>query len=264
MRHKRHIEAKAKFSQIAESRGRYYIIHYSSEGLASTTTNSPRVTSIAIKDLKEGQVSSFSIHLIADEKGTKLNDIEKNYDAFEREMLTQFYNFVKSNSDIIWISWRMKDVEFGFRHIEQRYKKHTQLEPPSIIDQNKLQLSILFKDYYGNNYTGKPKKAHPRLKRITELNNISDKDWLDGVDEADYFKKRKYRDIHTSTLRKVEIIETLLKRQIDGKLKTKAKWHEKHGFSPSGLFHLWKNTWWCQLLTWSITLIIGGIFGWLL
>lgn len=44
------------------------------------------ITSIAVRNLDSGQTRPFSIHLIAERRGL-LEDIERHYDALEREML---------------------------------------------------------------------------------------------------------------------------------------------------------------------------------
>ena len=62
------------------------VIHYSCESFYDRKNpRSPRITSIAIRNLESGQTKSFSIHLVAERRGL-LDSIEQHYDLLEKEM----------------------------------------------------------------------------------------------------------------------------------------------------------------------------------
>lgn len=68
------------------------VIHYSCESFYDRPEGaSPRITSIAIRNLDTGQTSSFSIHQVAERNGVAPREIADNYDKLERQMLDEFY-----------------------------------------------------------------------------------------------------------------------------------------------------------------------------
>ena len=74
-------KAKALISKIREKTDTTMIIHYSCESFYDRPNGaSPRVTTIAIRNLGNAQTISFSIHQIAEEQGIHFGDIEPNYD----------------------------------------------------------------------------------------------------------------------------------------------------------------------------------------
>lgn len=99
------------------------LIHYSCESFYDRTNGtSPRITSIAVRNLKDAQTSSFSIHKIAEQKGLSKSRIERDYDNLEKEMLRDFFNYVKVHAKCLWIHWNMRDINYGFQAIEHRYR----------------------------------------------------------------------------------------------------------------------------------------------
>lgn len=70
MRYQKHKKAKQILNDIAQKPELYYVIHYSCESFYDIKDGrSPRITSIAIRQLSSGQTTSFSIHKIAEIKG---------------------------------------------------------------------------------------------------------------------------------------------------------------------------------------------------
>ena len=75
------------------------VIHYSCESFYDRPNGtSPRITSIAVRNLASGQTTSFSIHQVA-ERRKMLNNIEEHYDNLEKEMLDDFNNYIHSHSN---------------------------------------------------------------------------------------------------------------------------------------------------------------------
>ena len=107
---------------LAEQSSHVLVIHYSCESFYDIKDGrTPRVTSIAVRSLKTGQTKSFSIHKIAERKKVSINQIEEYYDELEREMLAEFFSFVGDHKSYSWVHWNMRDINFGFEAIQNRY-----------------------------------------------------------------------------------------------------------------------------------------------
>lgn len=201
-----------------------WIIHYSCESFYDRPDGrSARITSIAVRKYDTGQTLSFSIHQIAEERGTPFADIEAHYDELEREMLGRFYTHVGGHRGMKYVHWNMRDINYGFAAIEHRYRVLGG-EPVVIEDDRKTDLSRLLIDIYGVGYAG-----HPRLTSLLEINNIKPRDFMTGAQEAEAFERRNFVGLHQSTLRKVDVIANLLSRLQDRTLRTNTTWWEMHG-----------------------------------
>lgn len=86
----RHKNAKNTLRKIYDNKSDYLLIHYSCESFYDIKDGrTPRVTSVAIKELESRQIKSFSIHKVAEEKGIDASAIFANYDLLEKTMLEQ-------------------------------------------------------------------------------------------------------------------------------------------------------------------------------
>ena len=114
-------------------------------------------------------------------------------------------------------------------------------------------------DLYGVSYIG-----HPRLEKLIKKNNITDKDFLSGKQEAEAFDSEDYIKLHQSTLRKVDILANILGRADDGSLKTNAQWHERCGWHPKVIIELIREHWiygGLSVLTVLVTVLkLAGVF----
>lgn len=80
-------ETLRRLREIDDRKDHVVVVHYSCESF------SPRVTSIAVRNLGSGQTESFSIHRIAKLKKISLDQIANHYDQLEKEMLDEFAGF---------------------------------------------------------------------------------------------------------------------------------------------------------------------------
>lgn len=200
------------------------VIHYSCESFYERPDgSSPKITSIAVRKLSDGQTHSFSIHKEAELMGVSLKKIENEYTKLEKSMLARFYKFIKDNKDKTFLHWNMRDENFGFAALELRFKilKGT---PVVIDDDKKRDLARILIDIYGVGYIG-----HPRLKNLVEKNKITEKNFLDGQAEADAFNNKNYIALHQSTLRKVDIFANIIQRIHENTLKTNTTTWELQG-----------------------------------
>ena len=220
-------QARQILREIVRDESNVFLIHYSCESFYEREDGrSPRITSIALRNLGSGQTDTFSIHQIAEINGVLLDDIEEDYDELEREMLERFFAHINQFQQMKYVHWNMRDSNYGFQALEHRYRVlHDDEVGLYIVDnRNKIDLSGLFIDMYGVSYVG-----HPRLERLVERNSISDRGFLPGAMEAQAFEDKEFVALHQSTLRKVDILSNIIKRTLDGNLKTNTNWWGMHG-----------------------------------
>lgn len=221
--------ARSAIKLLHEQAASALVIHYSCESFYDRPRgDSPRITSIAVRRLQSGQTHSFSIHKIAELHHADLAALEANYDAFEREMLDEFFAFVRLNDRHRWLHWNMRDANFGFAAIEHRYRVLGG-DPIVIADEWKFDLARLLIELYGPDYIG-----HPRLESLIERNKISPLAFMTGAEEAAAFERHDYVGLHQSTLRKVDIIPNIFSRIVNGSLITNAGWWTRNGSSVRG------------------------------
>ena len=229
-------QAKKKLSELMSKSDQVVVIHYSCESFYDRPDgSSPRITSIAVRNLEAGQTTSFSIHQVAERKGYSASDLEDHYNQLERLMLDEFYDYVRRHSSHTWLHWNMRDINYGFPAIAHRYLV-LQGTPENLNDSKLVDLSRLLIAIYGVKYI-----RHPRLKALIEKNRMRHRDFLDGPSEADAFENKQYVKLHQSTLRKVDMFANIVERAADGSLKTNAGWKDTYGSYPAALAELIKE-----------------------
>jgi hypothetical protein len=235
-----------KMEVLLEQAATTLVVHYSCESFYEKIDGkTPRITTIAVRNLSSGQTDSFSIHQIAEEKQIRFADIASHYDNLEKQMLDRYFDFVRSRQHYSWVHWNMRDVNYGFAAIEHRYRVLGG-EPIMIAEDRKFDLARALVDLYGVGYIG-----HPRLESIIKKNDITDKDFLVGAQEAEAFEKKEYVRLHQSTLRKVDTLANIFERTSNKSLKTSSTWAEQYGFTPSVVAEWAKEHW-------LVTLIVLG------
>jgi hypothetical protein len=223
-------QAKNKLSELISKSDQVIVIHYSCESFYDRPDgSSPRITSIAVRNLDSGQTTSSSIHQIAERKGYSATALEQHYNELEKLMLDEFYNFVSRHSSHIWLHWNMRDINYGFPAIAHRYKV-LQGAPEDVGESKLVDLSRLLGAIYGVNCI-----QHPRLPSLVEKNQMTHRDFLDGKAEADAFINKQYVKLHQSTLRKVGVFADIVERAADGSLKTNSTWTDIYGGYPTAV-----------------------------
>lgn len=216
--------AKQVLANIIKNAKSVILIHYSCESFYDRPNGaSPRITSIAVRNLASGQTASFSIHQVAERDGVAHDEIEQEYNRLEKMMLKEFYQYVAAHKDCTWLHWNMRDINYGFAALAHRCKvlggTPVELHESNLCDFARLLIAL-----YGPGYVG-----HPRLTNLMKVNSISAKDFLTGQQEAEAFEQKEYVKLHQSTLRKVDVISNVVGRLAAGTLKTNASWREVHG-----------------------------------
>lgn len=251
-RFKKRQDAYKRLRELDESKGSVVCVHYSCESFYDRPDGStPRITSIAVRNFASGQTDSFSIHKTAELRGVNAAEISSHYDALEKEMLTEFFDYLCTHVGSTWVHWNMRDINYGFQAIEHRFKVLGGEPRVSVPEERKFDLARAMVSLYGLKYAG-----HPRLESIVKLNQISDKDFLNGEQEASAFENGEYVKLHLSTLRKADILANLLERAVQKSLKTNATWLESHGLHPRIITELISEHW-----VWAAILIVMAVVG---
>lgn len=253
---KRRKKAINELEGLCASSGNLLLIHYSCESFYDIPDGkTSRITSIAVRYYKCAQTKSFSIHKIAEKDRIPFEEIQEKYDIIEKKMLDEYFDFVKFHREFNWVHWNMRDINYGFEAIEHRYSVLGG-EPISINNNNKFDLARKLIDMYGPKYVG-----HPRLEKLIGKNRITKQNYLTGKEEAECFEKKEFVKLHQSTLRKVDVIHSIIERILNGELKTNAKLRDIYGLSPQGVFQLIRNYWLASLIVAIIFSLIGAYFG---
>lgn len=227
-----------KMRQLQEHASVTLVIHYSCESFYDKADGrTPRITSIAVRNLASGQTDSFSIHQVAEERHVAFEVIDQQYDQLEVVMLNRFMDFVRAHQPYTWMHWNMRDVNYGFAAIEHRYRVLGGT-PVEIPEERKFDLARALVDIYGVGYA-----KHPRLASLVALNHITDRDLLTGAQEAEAFERKQYVKLHQSTLRKVDTLANIFERAESRTLKTQATWAEQYGFTPGAVVERVKEHW---------------------
>ncbi len=243
---KRRKDVISKMDKMLEQAATTLMIHYSCESFYDKIDGkTPRITSIAVRNLDSGQTDSFSIHQIAEEQSVSFDKISEQYDILERQMLDRFFDFLRTRQHCGWVHWNMRDVNYGFAAIEHRYRVLGGT-PVQVSEVKKFDLSRALVDLYGVGYIG-----HPRLEMLIELNKITAKDFMTGKQEADAFDNKEFVKLHQSTLRKVDTLANIFERTTNKSLKTNATWAEQYGFTPAVIGEWAKEHW-------LVTCLIAG------
>lgn len=93
LRIKKRKETRQEMISLYEKSDQVLLIHYSCESFYDIKDGrTPRVTSIAVRNLKTAQTESFSVHKIAERSDISINDIPARYDELEKKCLKSFLN----------------------------------------------------------------------------------------------------------------------------------------------------------------------------
>ena len=91
--------------------------------------------------------------------------------------------------------------------------------------------------------------------QLLAQNDITDKDFLPGAEEATAFDDAEYVRLHFSTLRKVQMLATIAQRTDEGSLKTNSTWRDSFGLYPQAIGESLKEHWLAYLIGAAITVV---------
>ena len=255
-RNKKRSKAKEVLKHISDNPSEYLVIHYSCESFFNLPQgNTPRITSIAVRYVRNAQTHSFSIHKMAELKGIIPAQIIQHYNQLEKEMLDEYFNFVNKHLDYKWIHINMRNINFGFEAINHRYRVLGG-SPIQINDNFKIDLARLFVDIYGKQYS-----PHPRMESLYRLNKVTMASFLTGEEEATAFNNGDYVALHQSTLRKVDNMHNVISLSVEGDLKTNSNIFQVYGISPAGIFFAAKDNWIVAIILFLFATAIASLIG---
>lgn len=241
--------------EILKDKNKSVVIHYSCESFVTTHGRTPRVTSICMRYLGTAQTKSFSIHLQAQFDQKDFNNLSiADYDELEKKMLNEFYDFAKNHKDFKWIHWNMRDSNYGFEAIANRYRILGG-EAFEIDEDRRFDFPRILSKIYTHGY--EKNRPDGRLLNLANRNDITTVDALKGVDESTAFDNKEYLKLHKSTLRKVDIIDSIIDRTDKNELKVVSKTKHIYGLTIPGIIEIVKNNW-ILILIWTILFYILG------
>lgn len=250
-------DSRQFIKSVKKSPENFFLIHYSCQNLNDENEAlSPRITSIAINHYANGQSISFSTHSIAEELKIPRSDVLQRFDEVELELLTQFYKFVRDRRDKYWVHWNMRNLTFGFEHLEHRYRALGGVDAYVIGVERRLNLNDLLADRYGPDYA-----KHPKMSSLMELNGGRHRDFLDGKEEVTAFANSEFIRMHNSTLCKIGFFSSTMRKLVNGGLKTISK---GYGVTIDKIFES-RTAKSVGLVATVLTLIVGGwqVYLWL-
>jgi len=171
-------------------------------------------------------------------------------------MLERFYKYVKENKTKRWVHWNMKNSIYGFDAIANRFRILGG-KPADIESQFRYDLSDIIPNLYTDKYEDKLNRG--RLLNLASRNGVTDKDVLAGAEEAIAFNQKDYLRLSLSTSRKVDIIDCLLSKVLNGKLKVAVSSYVIYGLSLPGIIEIVKNNWLLSVLFSTVLFILGVI-----
>lgn len=213
------VDSRQFIKSVKLNPGNFFLVHYSCQSLNDDNEGlSPRITSIAINHFATGQSVSFSTHSIAEELRIQRDEVLQRIDEIELELLIQFFAFIRDRRDKYWVHWNMRNLTFGFEHLEHRYRALGRRDACVIAVEQRLNLNDLIADRYGAEYA-----QHPKMLKLMEQNGGRPRDFLDGKEEAAAFANREFMRMHNSTLSKIGFFSSAMRKLVNGKLKTASK-----------------------------------------
>lgn len=255
-----HKEANKILETYSKKKSDYIFIHYARQNcFEDAYEKGPRVIAIVVTDADSGQTMVFSLKKIADEQGNNFFEVSnEEKDKIEKMMLSSFFDYAKKNKQKIWLHWNMKNNNFGFSAIEERYKNLG--GNPEHFEENMLiNISTVLRRKYGMDYARNALwngKEMGKMYDIFQLNNIKDGKILNGEQEIKEYILKNINSIEQSLLNKVKAFQMIVEYACDNVLVTRGKMlRDVYGFSISGIFEYIQN----NALLAFLSSIIGGI-----
>ena len=248
--------ARRELDRVFENDANTWAIHYACESLFNRTDDSsPRITAIAVRNLRSGQCNSFSLHHTAEIRGLTKEEIPTNYGEIELQMLTEYFEWLRNNQGVNYLHWNMRNAIYGFQAIEHRFRvlSGNAEMPYTVADNIKTNLASLLINIYGSRYTD-----DPRMTTILPKNNIRLPGFLNGPEEVSAFHNQNLIAVHTSCVRKVEAICTIANLAHDRTLKTNTTWWQMHGYRTTVVARWILNHPWLSALG-TIATIVSAI-----
>lgn len=211
---RRQREARAKLRQAIEQGANAFLIHYACQKLTSCVT--PRIVSIAVRNLLDGETITFSIHQEAEASGRSGPLGEAVLDRLELSLLGKLSAFFGMHQRSLFLHWNMKDDVYGFAVIERRLSQLSGSKATLPVHRSqKINLAALMALIYGDDYA-----PRPHFESLAELNGFDLEGYLPGASEPEAFARGDYKAVMMSNIRKVALMAEIARCACDGSLRT--------------------------------------------
>jgi hypothetical protein len=167
-------------------------------------------------------------------------------DEMEHELLRAFFESTSKLSREHFVHWNMRNHHYGFAALEQRFDVLRRKQKPNARTRTtfkpsqRINLAEILPTMYGERYC----RDRDRILTLAEKNGLTFSDAIAGHLEPSLLREARFREITTSTTRKVEIIGQLLERAWNGSLKSESTIVDVYGSKLLGyLEHTLKSTW---------------------
>ena len=222
---KGHKEANDLLRDYMDKKNNYILIHYVRQNCFNDAyEKGPRVLAIVVMNADTEQTRMFSLKKSADELGVSFFEVsEKDKDNIERNMLDSFFAYVKSNKEKKRIHWNMKNNNFGFSALEERYRQ-LRGEPMHFEEDKTINLSVLLKKKYGTNFAKESmwNGVHTgKMYDVFAMNGIDDINILNGEQEVKEYILKNLVSLEQSAWGKVKAFHFIVERAADNALKTR-------------------------------------------
>lgn len=255
-----HKEANNVFEAYSKKKSDYVFIHYARQNcFEDAYEKGPRVIAIVAMNAESGQTMVFSLKKIADAYGSNFFEMtEAEKDEVEKEMLQSFFEYAMKNTQKKWLHWNMKNNNFGFSAIEERFK-NLDGNPVHFEENTLFNISVLMKKKYGTNFAQDASwngKVMGKMYDIFSLNGIVDSYILNGEQEIKEYILKNITSIEQSILGKVKAFQVLVEKASDNDLKTRGNMiKDVYGLSIRGIAQYIQD----NALLALVFSIVGGI-----
>jgi hypothetical protein len=190
---------------------RVVCLHYACENFFEVTDRPVAVTCIG---WSEPTISGG----VAQERAFSIANSVPSEDVQERErdLLTRFYDLVRSIPDARFVHWNMHRSSYGFVAIEERYRHLFRADPPATFPQDRLyDLDSILGARFGDDFV-----KHPKLRTLCTMNGLWMPHFKPGLEESKAIATGDYGLIERSTAEKAHLIALLLLRFASGQRRT--------------------------------------------
>lgn len=181
-------------------------VHYSQELQANSPAQTPPVSAVVVQNVLTGEQVAFAAFRVAERLGLGQGEWSSRFAELERQVLSDFYDFVARHPDAVWLHWAMRQPRFGFEVLAQRALLRG-LSPVDIPPHRKFDLSSHLKRAYGEEFA-----PHPRLPNAMRRNGLGGPELLDEDAAKAAWARGEHARLLVSLSCKVDAIADLYER----------------------------------------------------
>lgn len=186
---------------LEDNEHRILIIHYSCSSIREIPC---RISCIGIRDEYRNQTRLFSLRKFSEE-----------------EILENFWGIVGENKEKYFVGWNIKNPEFGFSVLKERYEEISGKKAPRIKISHIIDLDEAIKRDYDL------KRQKLSLRELAEINRYQTLNFRNGKEELQMFEEKDFKGLELSVGRKLKVLGDILNDFMREELKTKGEFRMK-------------------------------------